>query len=491
MLPTNHFNGINSQGYVAYWEKIGDLDLGADLKWPLVVGFRSNYDSVSSPYLGQGWIIPLLESNFVQVSENRFVMMQPDGWSNLFLRGGPDQNVLYGSAGWKGQIRGNQIDAWAPCGWHLTYTRGHLTSLITPKNRQFEFVYSGSAVMEIRESGLTRLQVEQNQLTHEVSALVFNGKRLRISQDKKPQVERLAGQDIVGGTSTSLCSIAGSGGPSKSFEFAVNSQLEPTLKITSKTGTERLIAWDPSTKHILLDGEWTYNITIPENDGDNAEIYRKNRKGQNESWFNNAAKGEEITQSIDGTKTVKSWFTSGILAGQTRKIETIKDNVTRVVSRSTYDDQGRLLRRVREDGATDVHSYEPNQHVISTYRDGREIRKAILDSRERLLAKDTSDGNHWTYAYNGQGREEKVFKNGRLHSSTTYASDNSWQEERVFGDDGQTLHRIFRDEFDTEGHRLSSRNTEYTLKVPPEVIRYAYVDGQEIDLRISDSQKSK
>src|SRR5579862_4047607 len=116
MTATNHFDGVNSQGYVAYWEKVGDLDLGDDLKLPMFIGFRSNKENGEpSPYLGQGWILPLLESNFVQTGENTFLMMQPDGWNNYFLRDNPNDTVLRGSSGWRAEITNDTITAWAPC----------------------------------------------------------------------------------------------------------------------------------------------------------------------------------------------------------------------------------------------------------------------------------------------------------------------------------------------------------------------------------------
>jgi hypothetical protein len=175
-LPTNHFDGVNEQGYVAYWEKVGDVDFGDDLKLPLVIGFRSNKENgAPSPYLGAGWILPLLESNFVQTGENSFVMMQPDGWNNLFLR--RDDTTLNGSAGWMAEIKGNTITAWAKCGWKLEFFKGHIVSMTTPKNRKFEFVYSGSVVTAVRENGVAKLTAEQES-TGKVKALLFNGKRI-------------------------------------------------------------------------------------------------------------------------------------------------------------------------------------------------------------------------------------------------------------------------------------------------------------------------
>ena len=107
--PTNHFDGVDEQGYVEYWEKVADVDFGDGLKLPMEIGFRSHYENgAPSPYLGAGWVIPLLEANFVQTGENSFEMLQPDGWTNLFLR--KDTTTLNGSAGWMAQINGDTIN---------------------------------------------------------------------------------------------------------------------------------------------------------------------------------------------------------------------------------------------------------------------------------------------------------------------------------------------------------------------------------------------
>ena len=47
-LPQAHFEGVDDQGYVAYWEKIAQADLGDGLTIPLHIGFNSHREA-SSP----------------------------------------------------------------------------------------------------------------------------------------------------------------------------------------------------------------------------------------------------------------------------------------------------------------------------------------------------------------------------------------------------------------------------------------------------------
>ena len=365
-LPTNHFDGVNEQGYVAYWEKIGDLELGDDLKLPLVIGFRSNKEtSAPSPYLGSGWIMPLMESNMVQTGEDSFVMMQPDGWNNLFLR--KDDTTLNGSAGWMAEINGNTITAWAKCGWKMEFFKGHIISMTTPKNRKFDFIYSGGLVTAIRENGVDKLTVVQES-TGEVKALLFNEKRMEIALDQKPRVQNIAGQKVVGEMDRSLKSINPNDGTSKMFEFAVNDKIQPTLKITSKANSERLFTWDPATKRILSDNNWRYKIESSPGLIGNAAIGRANDKKQSEYWFYDASKGEETVQTLDGTKTVKTWFKSGLLSGKIRKIEQTKDSKTVIIGQWAYDENGSLLRKTHENGDVETFSRDKDGKTVSMWK---------------------------------------------------------------------------------------------------------------------------
>ena len=379
-LPTNHFDGVNEQGYVAYWEKIGDLELGDDLKLPLVIGFRSNKEtSAPSPYLGSGWIMPLMESNMVQTGEDSFVMMQPDGWNNLFLR--KDDTTLNGSAGWMAEINGNTITAWAKCGWKLEFFKGHISGMATPKNRKFDFVYSGNVVIAIRENGVDKLTVERGS-AGEVKALSFNGKSMEIVQDQKPRVQKIAGQNIVGGIDMSLRAINPTDATSKSFVFAVNDKLQPTLKITSKTDNERLLAWDPATKRIVSDNGWTYKITPGATEFANAAIERVNSQIQSEYWFYDSLHGQEINQGIDGTKTTKSWFTTGVLEQKVRKIEEVVNGQNYIKYKAAYDETGSLDKE--NAGNIEIDYVESGLPAL-VKQNGKVICRLVYDNKKNLI----------------------------------------------------------------------------------------------------------
>jgi len=340
-VPQDHFNGVNGKGFVSYFEKIGELDLGDNLKFPLIINFNSGNERIS-PYLGKSFSLCFLEANMVETGDNSFMATFPDGSLNLFIRNNSNETVLQGSAGWRSEINGDIINAYAPCGWKLSYYKGHILSITTPKNRKLEFVYSGNLVTAVRENGAARLTVEQDTATGLAKALIFNGKRMEIALDQKPKVQNIAGQNVVGSIDQSLKSLNPSTGTSATFEFAVNEKVQPTLKITNREGVGRLFTWDPRTKQVISDTVWTYKITVNRDGG--REIQRINTLGQSESWFKDANKGIETIKGLGGSERVTERFTSGALAGRVRRVTEKYDGAASYVRSIYYDENAEPIR---------------------------------------------------------------------------------------------------------------------------------------------------
>lgn len=349
-VPVTHFNGVDAKGHVCYSEQIEEVDFGDGLKLPLIINFRSDRES-SSPYLGKGWILALLDSNFVQTGENAFRMTQPDGWVRPFYRGKPSDTVLDGGPEWKAEIKGDIITAWAGCGWRLTYLRGRLLSVGTPKDRKLELFYSDNKIVELREAGATKLSVEFNPESSKARALSFNGKRLEITQAERPQVQVIKRQNIIGGMDRSLRSLTVANQKSvHEFEFGVNDTLNPTLRILGKGEPERIFTWNPSNKLIVADGVWNYKIAPGEATWENAAINRVNGQGESDSWHLDLIKGVETIVKPNGIKTVITRFVSGKAIGKIRTEKAIfPDGKEIVTRRAVYDETGALVRMESKD----------------------------------------------------------------------------------------------------------------------------------------------
>ncbi|MBE2203558.1 MAG: hypothetical protein IAE94_04405 [Chthoniobacterales bacterium] len=381
-------------------EKLGDLHAGKGLSLPIYAVFTSHSGN-NSPYAGHGWTVPLLESRMLQVDENGFKLDQPDGWFRMFGRDKNNPNILNGQGGWKAEIRGDTITAWADCGSKLIFNKGRLVSMHL-KDRKFDFLYEGNRVSEIREGNLPVLRVEKEAITGEVTGFrLADNRQIRLERSQRPRVQVINNQNLVGGMDQSLSKITHADGTVRTIEYAVDDKLNPTMKLG-----DRLIVWNPASKTIIKDGGWTYDIKSGAGLFDNAAIGRKNAKNQSEFWHRDGAKGEEIFQGIDGVKNVTSWFTSGQLAGRMRQ------SAERY--RQAYDEHGNLMRQFLGDTIVEYRRSE-NGEVTKEFRNGKQYLEKIY-SDGKLSKVVYSSGLIQTFGYDG----DNVFVTNVLPSGFTY-----------------------------------------------------------------------
>ena len=453
-IPTNHFDGINQWGKLSYWRQIGQIDLGDNLTIPLIIGF--NPTRGYSPYLGRGWLLSILESNIVQVDENRFLLTQPDGISRQFWRKKPTDTVLQGQGGWKGEISDNSITVWAECGWKLTFGKGKITSIVTPKNRLINLIYSNGRVSEIQEQGRTVLKVESDLMSGRVNGLSYGTNHIGIELGDKPKVETIKGLNVVAGNEQSLHKLTLTDKTEAIYDFGVNDKLQPTLIVSGDTS--RLFAWNSASGEPVQDGEWTYNIKPTGNQFENVSIGRKNKVNQEELWFLDSVSGQEIEKRSDGSSKKTSKFASGDFSGKLRNIINTDKNGSVTQESFSYNEKGALIRRVEKGGKdlsvvvkesifdsqerpTEIrsgnkstkYSYDNDSVIISEFVDGKlkvtEIKKnGLLRSREiqgvrtevfgydkagRLTSVSNSPGSLYEYIRNEQGETIKALANGK------------------------------------------------------------------------------
>ncbi|MEI9896999.1 MAG: hypothetical protein WDN28_24855 [Chthoniobacter sp.] len=367
------------------------------MKLPLIINFRSNRESVS-PYLGQGWMLPLLESNIIQTGENEFLMVEPDGLNRSFGRVKAKSSELNGQGGWKAEINGEVITAWADCGWRLVYSKGKIISIGTPKGRNLDFVYSGKKVTEIREKGATKLTVEFDPVNGNARSLSFNGRQVTIDRAEKPRVEAVAGQNVIAGMDSSLHALSSQGVELTEFQFSVNEKIQPQIKIIGANGRTRTMVWDPATKRVIADGAWIYNITPGEHSWDNAAIGRANPSGRSEYWFVDGSRGQEIVQGSDGVRTVTTRFITGVFAGKVRKIEQLKDGKTQIVATNNYDENGRLIKEFK-DGVTRTFDLDQFGRRTRQWENGRLVSATEYDGNGRVKSVEYENNVKRTYDY--------------------------------------------------------------------------------------------
>ena len=418
--PTNHFDGVNEFGNVDYFDEIGRIDLGEGIEFPLIIGFRSDWQR-KSPYLGQGWIVALLDSHFVQREANAFTMISPDGYTFSFGREPKNPSILSGNRGWKGEIKGNTITVHATCGWSLEFQNGLLTKMSTPKNQVVEIRRDREGVAQDVVSGATRLLKVERDFQGNVVGLTLgnDGEAIKLEQVERPIMQTIAGQNVVGGKAQSIGLIEEVDGTKKEYRYGVTEKLEPTIEVVSADGNTRKISWNPETKRILSDGDWKYEIEPSAILGHNAAIGRTNAKEEKEFWHYNQAKGEEIALGADGVKKITTWFTSGKLGGKVRSvIQEVGENRF-FLDRFSYNPDGTVARQIKKKRGIGYEVDIEARKLPSTLEEDIRLpgSKKIVDGRENHFFENMekilshyNDETHITRVYDIKGMKTHTLK---------------------------------------------------------------------------------
>ncbi len=282
-------------------------------------------------------IVPLLESHIVQLDERWFRVVEPTGWYRYFWRDEKDPTVLHGQNNWKGVIRGNSISVMADCGDRLDFRDGRIVSMDL-KGRKLQMERTADGTVALKDDSSTLLAVQKGLTKEGLEMKWGNGELLGITQVARPLVEVIGGRAVIGRTVESLRAITRGNGEKRTWEYAVDEKLHPSLK-----QGDRLITWDPATRHVVKDGDKSYEIKETGNARENAAIQVSSGDGKTEFWHLDKSKGQEIMQKANGTIKTISWHLSGILEGKIRQKLT---DTGKLISRESYsyDEEGVLKR---------------------------------------------------------------------------------------------------------------------------------------------------
>lgn len=486
--PKTHFDGVNEYGFVSYWDQIGELDLDEGLAFPLIIGFRSDWQRVS-PYLGRGWFFGLMDSFVAQRSENAFDMIQPDGYTVPFGRDDKNPAILHGAKGWKAEISGNTVTAHASCGWTLVFVNGKIARITTPKSQTLTIEREAEGVAtSVIEGTKVLLKVERD-AKHGVVGLLVGDTRIGIERTERPRIQKILGKNVVVGIDWAVGKITAPDVQPKTYDYAVGDDVQPTLTVGGGLPNERTITWDADTQVIQADGLWTYEIKPAEVSGHNAAIGRTGPRGTREFWHYDEAVGKETVIKADGTQLSSSWFTSGNLAGALRKREEIVQGKARTTYLASYDEKGKLFREVLENGEINEFTYgkDGTKLVQTRVVDGKPV-YAVNYKGGRISTVRSADGRTLQYFYDDRGREVKLMINGKTHSEKSYAPDGTWEKEVVFDEGGAAPSRTFYREFDAQGRTALDTIIESQGGYPEIRKRYFYDSLGRLEKQIDSQQ---
>ena len=360
--PPNSLGASNAHGYLQIWREIDELDFGNGLTQPLSVKFSSERQNNPSPYFGNGWWCPLLESRAYLKRDKMLRAELPCGQVIYLRQSKTDPNAYQTPNKQMAAVIDKEkgdITLVGSCCGEYRYRQGRLYQIKSPEGRLITLIYNGNVVTEIREEGRAnspfKLATTQSGVP---TGMYVNGKLHSFELGKRPRVENASGTNVISGFDPTLAMWKFPDGKQETYQFEVDQDVSPNLKVTDRDNAESSYVWNAVTGHIVSDGEWTYEIGKTVGAFDLPKLRRVNSRGEEEFRYVDMAKGiTEVKDLKKGHTITETFLSSGPLYGKVRKIEKVVDGKTVPVFQAGYDESGRLLRVVDAKGFTTINQF--------------------------------------------------------------------------------------------------------------------------------------
>jgi YD repeat-containing protein len=124
---------------------------------------------------------------------------------------------------------------------------------------------------------------------------------------------------------------------------------------------------DAKAGWIVSDNDWKYKVES-NGSGMRPKLRRYNDKGQEEFVIVDNRNGVFQQKDIkEGARVTEVFRTPGPLYGKLRKVENIlPDGTRKLVYQASYDERGRKIRTVDEQGTSMVFKYSPDGKLLAT-----------------------------------------------------------------------------------------------------------------------------
>jgi YD repeat-containing protein len=393
--PSGELGAANSKGYLEIWRQIEDagIDFGKGSYLPLRYKFSS--ENNTGGILGPGFYMPMFEAKNVLIREQVMRAYLPCGKGLYFWKDQVDPTKFQTvDKEWTGALSANNdFTVWRDDGWTILYHQGRLTTITTDEHHVFTWDYDGNSHMAtgISEDGKSLITVEPNQQGL-VDALVFDGKRYEFGYSERPLIEMLLGHPAIGQLAIALSSLKHPDGKTETFKFVLTPDLVPTVTFTSPDQKQTAYTWDAATNHIATeqgpDGNWTYKIGDVTQDFGLPSISRTSPNGKTEGMAVDTKMGTYSSQATDGVITVTHVFeTPGPLYHKVQKVEKIDGKTTTLTYHASYDELGRLIRKIDGKGFMTTYAYDEAGKITSQSVSLTPEKQKQLQTKEQALLK--------------------------------------------------------------------------------------------------------
>jgi YD repeat-containing protein len=362
--PPNSLGAANAHGYVQIWQEIDEVDFGGGLKLPLRLRFSSEPQQ-PSPLAGMGWWCPLTEAK-AYLKREKMLRAELICGKVMYLRRDKTDASRFLSLDeqWTAVIDKEKITVSRADGWELRYEGGRLKQLRTDSGRVLTWFYKGNVLDEIREEGTANgpLRIVTGP-ERTPAGVLLNGKLHSFALTKRPRIEKVSGQFVVGGFDNSLEFWQKPDATRYMVSYESDSDLNPLLKVKDFGGADSSFKIDRENSRILfsakLGEEWSYKIGNTKDGIELPTIDRYDDVGRKEFIYVNPEKGTTESLTLTQGHMFKEAFTAaGPLYGKIRYIRRIlAGGDFEYVFKASYDSAGRLVRKVDRNGFTTVYSY--------------------------------------------------------------------------------------------------------------------------------------
>ena len=337
---SRHIESVDEHGHALELYRLGEFDL-ADKRIPLYA-YWSSEDDVAKYHLGYGWHVPWFECRMIPIDESTYELRSMFG-ERLRFRRDPKNTKLYRHgknvcATVSKDVVKVYLRSAPSSSPDLVFVGGRLDQFAYA-SKTFKVVYDGGYFSKMTCGGRTILAVERNKKEKGGLLIHFNGRNdgsACVLIGRAPVCVGVKnGMPVVLERNT-LVSMQTSNGAHYAFSYGL------------KDGAARMHdgfkenTWDPATRNILTNGDWTYDVSDHDPDSGIWHLRRRSVGGEENEYSYDARTGMQV-KVYQGVKEIVRLFTSGKLRGMKRWYETHVPGSYAERTECTYDENKRLI----------------------------------------------------------------------------------------------------------------------------------------------------
>jgi YD repeat-containing protein len=366
--PAAELGAAGSKGHLEIWNEVPEVGLQLGSTY-LPFRYKFSSDRSVQGVLGAGFYAPMLEAHSVLIRPRVMKAGLPCGKSIYFWQVANDANKYQSvDKEWSGEVKGGDFTFRRSDGWEIGYRQGKLSSITCDDRHTYRWSYNGNRLSSIERDGMTVISIGSGS-DGQLISLTAHNKNYVVAYGARPMPEVRQGKVVVIDDASVLSKISGPGYQGAEFLFKMNPQGKPTLTLKEGSGQETTYTWNPANGILMSEegpeGKWSYQVGKVTQEFGLPPLKRTSSDGKTESVVIDHKMGTYTVQGSDGVKRVTQVFTApGPLYDKVKKVEESKHGVQKASMKASYDEAGRLIRKIDEQGNITTFNYDQNGKLV-------------------------------------------------------------------------------------------------------------------------------